>query len=170
MKLLLTSVLAAALGLNWLGPRSAAPDVSTCAPGVQACDARVEPLGDGTCRIECDGPAGPAWAIVACEGPDDCRVLAQGGADCNFDTSTPECEPSPLFASASTTVLAAAPLALPAPLLVTAELAAPAPLAAQPAECAPVPCEPQECEPAPCDPTACKPVACAPSACAPSAP
>ena len=145
MKLLLASVLAGGLGLSWLGGSAAPESVTPIAPE-GACDVRVEPLGNGVCRIECDGPQGPAWAIVASDGPGDCRVLERGGADCTTCPWTPACGECPLAAPAASEATTVA-----APILELVPPRAPG-LACGPEAC----CEPAAaCQPAISEPDDC---------------
>ena len=90
MKVLLVSVLATVAGLGWFGgaPENAADG---CPLRGGACDVEVECLPDGTCRIECDGPEGPCWALLECDPLGGCEILDQGGPGCE----TVECDLTP---------------------------------------------------------------------------
>lgn len=89
MKFLLMSVLAALLGLGWFGFRAeASGDVQACTQDAccaetDDCEVSAECLPDGTCRIECEGPAGEScWAILACDADGGCEVVESGGDCC----------------------------------------------------------------------------------------
>lgn len=124
MKLLLASMLAGALGLGWIGDGTDAA-LTRAAPAA-ACNVRTEPIGNGKVRIECNGHDGSAWAIVACDGKQDCRVLERGGdcARCPWTPACGECPFSSLLCAPTAVALAAtseiAPSCTPTPVVLAA--------------------------------------------------
>ncbi len=106
LKILTSGVLALSLGMSMLGfsrDETATPtDASAldCLPAcMEDCDATVERLPDGTCRVDCIDENGEAcWAIVACDPNGTCEVLERS-ANCEL----PECDLGGCEQSASDT-------------------------------------------------------------------
>jgi len=92
MKLIIASLLAsAAAAVAGLAPTDSAttseascqpcPAIADCAI-IEDCDATVECLPDGTCRVECENDDGEScWAIVRCDESGNCEIIESQG-DC----------------------------------------------------------------------------------------
>ena len=113
MKYLFATLLAAAASYFGLSSPDAAATDELATPCITTeCDAVVEPLGDGTCRIECITPEGEeCWAIVACEDDGSCEVLSSSENCAQLAECLPAGECAPREECVESTACGAEPLA-----------------------------------------------------------
>ena len=86
MKILLASVLLAALGLGSYQLAS-----SPAEPASPSCEDKVTCTGENTCRIDFTGPGGKTcWVELACDG-ETCRVVDSDCSDCCMSSCSTSC-------------------------------------------------------------------------------